>query len=118
MEFHFDGLDDPIVLPDEYLKVRQYQRLQKALVVHADLEKVDKFDHLRLCLTDTFDLPDLIEKTDDLDMTPHNRETWENIEEHIFKLVSAAKKIGDDETDEGLSDPLVETPTETPPASD
>jgi hypothetical protein len=28
MDFHFEGLDVPITLPDRYLTVRMYERLQ------------------------------------------------------------------------------------------
>ena len=31
MDFNFDGLDEPIVLPDEYFSVIQYERLERFL---------------------------------------------------------------------------------------
>ena len=114
MEFKFDGLDEALVLPDQYLKVRQFQRLEKALRVHDHLKKEDYFDYMRLCISDAFESREFIEKTDELDMTPHNSEEWEKLEAHLVLLYSAKNKIEDDDTKEVADIPLDKSETETP----
>ncbi len=36
MDFHFDGLDVPLTLPDQYLTVRMYENLQVYAETHRE----------------------------------------------------------------------------------
>ena len=39
MNFHFEGLDVPITLPDRYLTVRMYENLQAYAESHPEVER-------------------------------------------------------------------------------
>jgi hypothetical protein len=113
MEFKLDGLDKPIILPDQYLSVIQYERLQRYLLAHK--EEPEDFRFVRQCLAEFLSDPELLARTDDLMMTPHNLEQWEAINNHLAVLLTGSAKVGDDVTNEVVAGPLDENLTETPP---
>ena len=113
MEFKLDGLDKPIVLPDEYMTVVQYERLQRYLHVHND--EPEDFRFVRECLAAFVGDPELLTLTNDLPLTTHNIGQWEGINDHLHALISGSSKTGDDLTNEAITGPLDESPTETTP---
>lgn len=102
MEFHFEGLDVPLSLPDEYLSVRQYERLQVYAESHPEIE--GQLHYIRGALAAMLGDEDLLEKTDDLPMSPENRKTWEQIDAHIHQLIQNLSDTGENE------DPLAPEP--------
>lgn len=113
MEFKFDGLDEPIALPDEYLTTRQYETLQR--FVHNHEDEPEDFRYVRLALSDFLGSADFMERTDNLPMNPYNMKQWAAINDHLVALMSGSGKTGDTLTDEAINGPLerAETPTET-----
>lgn len=110
MNFHFEGLDVPIALPDEYLSVVQYERLQRFLHQHAG--EPEDFRFVRECLADLLGDPGFMGRTDHLPMNLHNMKQWEGINNHLAALLTGSGKVGDDITDGVVSGPLPETPQE------
>ena len=98
MEFKFDGLDEPFVLPDAYMTTIQYERLQRHLLTRNDEQ--EDVRSIREVLAAFLGADDLLANTDDLPMSPHNVEQWQKILDHIVFLSDTVKQIGDDITNE------------------
>ena len=111
MDFNFDGLDEPISLPDEYFSVIQYERVERFL--HRNSGEWEDFRFVRECLGEFLGDSEFLARTDNLPMNPHNRAEWEKINNHLASLFAGSRKIGDDVTDEAIAGPL-ENPTGPP----
>jgi hypothetical protein len=109
MDFNFDGLPEPIRLPDEYLSISQYERVERHLANHRDEPNDVRF--VREFLAALLGQPDFLSRTDDLQMSPHNLAQWEALNNHMVAVLGRSKQKGDPEIDKGLSgDPLAQTP--------
>lgn len=113
MDFHFEGLDVPITLPDEYLSVVQYERLQRFLHKHAG--EPEDFRFVRECLADFLGDPGFLARTDHLPMNLHNMKQWERVNNHLAALLTGSGKVGDDVTHGVVSGPLAGIPQENEP---
>jgi len=124
MEFILHGLEDPIVLPDEYLKVKQYHRLQTYLLENIDSPASPEFI-MECAVIALHGGEELLDRLNDLDMDAHNNRVLEEINFHLDALLIAASKKGDDVTDEVIKGetkdedtPLDPSPTENSDPTD
>ena len=102
MDFHFEGLDVPLTLPDQYLTVRMYENLQVYAETHPEVE--GQLRYVRGALSALLDDEALIAKTDALPMSPQNKATWEQIDAHLNTLIQNTSHVGD-------ADPLAPAPS-------
>lgn len=106
MDFHFDGLQEPLALPDEWLTTRQFENMQRFLA--ANEGEPEDFRFIRECIAALLGDPEFVARTDDLPMNPRNVAQWEAVNNHLAELMMGSTKTGDDITDEVVNAPLEE----------
>lgn len=114
MEFKFDGLDTPIVLPDDVFTFAQYGKLQRFLLNHGDPLAKGDLDLLRAMLGELTNNPEFVSQTDNLPMNIHNRSEWEGISTHLERLATGSTHVGDSVVNEVESVPLERKPRGRP----
>lgn len=127
MEFKFHGLENPIVLPDEYLNATEYERLQY-FTLKTDVAPASA-GYVRGAIAAILEDEGLVALTNELNMTKHNIKIYEELNFHLTLLLSGTGKNGDDVIDEVIQGeaedtalvegepddiPLEPSPTETP----
>lgn len=109
MEFKLDGVEQAIVLPDEYLTVKQWEDCLRYFK-GAQLEELE-FDDLgtlrAICQL-------LLEKDVELaglPMTKNNLDVLMKMYAHMGNLLSEAMSLGDESVDEAVKSVEEKTPT-------
>lgn len=98
VEFKLEGLDKPLVLPDEYLTVKKWEEclrfFTKANIKELDFEDLSTLREMTgLLLAEPIDLGDI-------PMTPNNLNTLLKVYNHVGTLLSGAMSYGDEVIDD------------------
>ena len=108
-KYHFVTEEKPVFKAEKGLS----EQIVRQISAHK--EEPEDFRFVRECLAEFLSAPELLARTNDLSMNPHNLEQWEAINNHLAVLLTGSGKIGDDVTNEVAAGPLDENLTETPP---
>ena len=90
MDFNFDGLPEPIRLPDEHFMLRQFERFQ--LFVRQRDEVPEDPRYMREVIGAILADADFVPRTDALPMSQRNIAEWNRLAEHLSLLVTGGKR--------------------------
>ena len=100
MDFTFDGLPEPIRLPDEHFTLRQFERFQHFVRQREEVPEDPRY--MREVIGAILEDSDFIARTDVLPMSQRNIAEWNRLAEHLSLLVTGGKR-----------DPLGKAPAKT-----
>ena len=94
MEFHFEGLKDPIVIPDGYT-FAFHDGVERFLLEHKDARTLMEWMRLVGFITgdDT-----LVDRIKDVELQDPDADTYEAMKDHVFKVIAKSnenKSVGD-----------------------
>ena len=105
MEFHINGVPEPIALPDERFTFPQFCRLQRFLFEHPEAADADLTHDLELAaraISAVFEYPSLLDQLDSVEMTPEVIDAFSQIIAQLFRLAEAIERVKGDEALEEL----------------
>jgi len=90
MDFNFDGLPEPIRLPDEYLTVRQYENFQRFAVSRGEVPEDGLY--MREAIAAILEDPDFVKRTESLPMPRASQLEWSRLYAHLGMLATGKGK--------------------------
>ena len=100
MDFNFDGLPEPIVLPDEHFTLRQFERFQLFVRQREDVSEDPRY--MREVIGAILEDSEFVTRTDAVPMSQPNIAEWNRLAQHLSLLVTGGKR-----------GPLVKAPAKT-----